>query len=368
MSLSSSSSSLSTTINNHEEKTIINTPINNHEETKKVESQLGYKFNLVLFQPKKTLKLTHKQLLPESKLNVPLPSTFHIPVRFVPYDQGPIGSCTANALCACFILQQTSVYDPSRLFHYYVTRELGNLLGQEGAYLDDAYIALKNTGVCRESTWNYNVTQRNIRPPVGAYTEAKGNRIDSWGVVSSGPNFVNNIKQVIINSKPVVIGILVYQSFEGNHNGIIPMPNTSTEGLLGGHAITIIGYDDTRQAFLLLNSWGGRWGCSQPGIDSYRGFCWLPYAYISNPNLCDEALFINNVIITSPPIPQPIPIPPPPPPPQPRPQPPPPRPRPRPPQPRPRPRRPPQPRPRPRPRPRRPPQPRRPPPRPRRLR
>lgn len=40
-------------------------------------------------------------------------------------------------------------------------------------------------------------------------------------------------------------------------------------GNYGGHATSIIGYDDTKAAFLLRNSWGERW--------ANRGYTWLPY-------------------------------------------------------------------------------------------
>jgi C1A family cysteine protease len=42
---------------------------------------------------------------------------------------------------------------------------------------------------------------------------------------------------------------------------------------LGGdlHCVVIVGYDDTRKAFRIRNSWGDDWGD--------HGHCWLPYAF-----------------------------------------------------------------------------------------
>ena len=55
-------------------------------------------YNLVLFCPdRKREKPTHLQLLTETK---DIPSQFFIPDSFPAYDQGNLGSCTANALCA----------------------------------------------------------------------------------------------------------------------------------------------------------------------------------------------------------------------------------------------------------------------------
>ncbi|MGL1893223.1 MAG: hypothetical protein OCD02_16430 [Spirochaetaceae bacterium] len=37
----------------------------------------------------------------------------------------------------------------------------------------------------------------------------------------------------------------------------------------GGHAVTVIGYDDEKQAWLIKNSWGRLWGI--------KGFAWISY-------------------------------------------------------------------------------------------
>lgn len=43
---------------------------------------------------------------------------------------------------------------------------------------------------------------------------------------------------------------------------------------LGGHAVTIVGYDDTKRAFRMVNSWGTEWGDA--------GFLWLSEDFIKN--------------------------------------------------------------------------------------
>ena len=252
-----------------------------------------------------------------------LPPSFAIEVPFEPYDQGSIGSCTANAICTAWKLQ--SLYqsnpptqiDPSRMFLYYVERSLdGGPVFQEGAVPDDGYKTLMTIGICKESTWPYVIAKSNVRPSQDAYTEAKLHHITSWGSVSQFGSFIENIKQVIVSKTVVVVGIMIYDSFESDEvasSGIVQTPNTSREQFLGGHAIALVGYDDTKQAFLAINSWGSNWGTSHPSNSAFRGFCYLPYDYIGNTLLCDECLFMNGIVVTAPPPP-----PPPPPPPQPR--------------------------------------------------
>ena len=57
-----------------------------------------------------------------------------------------------------------------------------------------------------------------------------------------------------------------------------------------GHCMTIIGYDDQKEAFLLRNSWGPTWGPNR------NGHVWMPYEHI-NEQKCWEAwtLFIDGV-------------------------------------------------------------------------
>jgi len=46
----------------------------------------------------------------------------------------------------------------------------------------------------------------------------------------------------------------------------------SCGGVLGGHAVAIVGYDDSKQAFKIANSWGTGWGVNGYGWISYQLF------------------------------------------------------------------------------------------------
>jgi C1A family cysteine protease len=71
-----------------------------------------------------------------------------------------------------------------------------------------------------------------------------------------------------------------------SQNGIIPMP-ALTESQLGGHAVIAVGYDQSKEAFLVRNSWGDTWGIG--------GYCWMPEDYLANPDLCDDRWVIKLV-------------------------------------------------------------------------
>ena len=91
-----------------------------------------------------------------------------------------------------------------------------------------------------------------------------------------------DMKSTLAGGYPFVIGISVYESFESDEvakTGIVPMPGQD-EGMMGGHGLAVAGYDDSKQTFIVRNSWGVNWGLS--------GYCYIPYAYLTNPNLSSD--------------------------------------------------------------------------------
>jgi hypothetical protein len=49
---------------------------------------------------------------------------------------------------------------------------------------------------------------------------------------------------------------------------------------LGGHAVLAVGYDDTDNTFIILNSYGNNWGS--------HGYFKIPYNYLTDLNLADD--------------------------------------------------------------------------------
>jgi C1A family cysteine protease len=59
------------------------------------------------------------------------------------------------------------------------------------------------------------------------------------------------------------------------------------EVYVGGNATMVLGYDDKNRMFLVRNSWSPKWG-----ID---GYCWIPYDYLTNPDLAADFWAIQAV-------------------------------------------------------------------------
>jgi len=115
-------------------------------------------------------------------------------------------------------------------------------------------------------------------------------RIDSWSRVNF--KIVDQVKAALYRGDPVVGGFHVSSAFEHLKAGQI---YRNPDRYLGWHAITIVGYDDTRQAFKLINSWGSAW--------ADHGYGWVDYQAL--PAEVQEAYVMH---VTAP-IPQPIPAP-----------------------------------------------------------
>ena len=84
---------------------------------------------------------------------------------------------------------------------------------------------------------------------------------------------MNEIKEYLAQGIPVVIGAMVsdeFQSWQGSavHNSL------DYTGNVGGHAMVIAGYDDSKGAFRIINSWSTGWGDN--------GYAWVGYDFLVN--------------------------------------------------------------------------------------
>jgi len=200
------------------------------------------------------------------------------------YDQGKIGSCSANALCSIFEYDNTNGFKGSRLFLYYNERIFINETEKdEGAFLEDGIKALKFYGLCSENDWKYKLENVLVKPDENAYINAKNNYVIEAININ---NDINTIKEWLDKNEPITAGISIFSNFMSYSvakTGIVLMPKT-TDKFIGGHAVVICGYDDNKEQFILRNSWGNYWGD--------KGYFYLPYAYVLNTNLCNDMWII----------------------------------------------------------------------------
>lgn len=222
----------------------------------------------------------------------PLPSSVDLRPGMPPvYDQGDSGSCTANAIAAAFDFdrkkQGKPFLTPSRLFIYFNERVIeGSSDYDSGAMLRDGIKSIARQGVCAESEWPFDLTQLTVKPSHQCYTDAAANQALTYRRVGGD---LRSMLYCLAYGFPFVFGFSAYDSFESDevaNTGILPMPQVS-ENQIGGHAVVAVGFDQTKRAILCRNSWGDGWGI--------EGYFWMPYEYISNPDLAEDRWTIKAV-------------------------------------------------------------------------
>ncbi len=180
------------------------------------------------------------------------------------FDQGQLGSCTANAVCAALQFDASLDLAPkkarrrSRLDLYYGERSLEGSLGEgdTGAIGRDGFKYAQQTGVLLEQAWPYDITTYEGPPPAGR----RHNLTKPYAAVTKTEA---HIKAVLSNRQTIAIGFTVYDGFESSQvaeTGIVDLPGAS-EYPLGGHEVLLVGYLASHPDYALArNSWGSDWG------------------------------------------------------------------------------------------------------------
>lgn len=216
---------------------------------------------------------------------VNLPSKVDLRSKCPPiYDQGQLGSCTANAIAGAYEFDQVQErqpdFRPSRLFIYFNERTMeGTVDIDAGAMIRDGIKSVAKLGVCTEDSWPYDIAAFADRPGAACFREALKHQAI---VYRSVPQRLNLLQACLATGTPFVFGFSVYDGFESDEvarTGVVDMPGPK-EKQVGGHAVVAVGYDNAQQRFLVRNSWGRAWG--------QKGYCTMPYAYLTNWQLAQD--------------------------------------------------------------------------------
>lgn len=165
---------------------------------------------------------------------------------------------------------QNHIFSPA-----YVYNQRAN--SGEGMAIDNACQILVSKGCCTLATQPYDPSRdRGLNNPA-ADNEAANFKAQSFRrfgtTLGSLPDSALEEIRSFLSTKdyPVIFGVNVYRSFADYRGGNV-LSNVRDGSLLGGHAIAVVGYDDTISggAFKIVNSWGPNWGA--------QGFAWIPYS------------------------------------------------------------------------------------------
>jgi len=134
-------------------------------------------------------------------------------------------------------------------------------MGCNGGWLDKAWTYLATEGIVTDSCMPYTSGSGSVpscpKSCTGSDEQFKKFKCAAHSVfVATSPA---TIKQQIIAGGPVETGFMVYQDFMNYKTGIY---HHTTGGLLGGHAVKIIGWgvENGTNYWICANSWDTTWG------------------------------------------------------------------------------------------------------------
>ncbi|MBM7556421.1 C1 family peptidase [Halanaerobacter jeridensis] len=208
--------------------------------------------------------------------NVTAPSQVDLSNDMPPVgNQGSQGSCVGWATAYAYKTYQEkqdhnwNVNSRDNQFSpAYVYNQING--GQDrGSHVNDALNLIKNQGVCPLSVMPYDDNDYWTQPNSRQRQVASKYKAKSWGTLAAGN--VSAMKNHLAAGDVITVAIPVYQDFNVSNSN--PIYDNTYGNLSGWHAITFVGYSDSKRAFKLINSWGSRWG--------FNGYGWMSYDLVN---------------------------------------------------------------------------------------
>lgn len=213
-------------------------------------------------------------------------------VRGPTLDQETVGSCVMNATSAASALlgrRVGEIREDSPLALYYAVRQRrGSLDADGGSTIADALRVAEEFGLYPLASWPND--PRLFLPPGGPppdFAEASSRRrVVNWEPLAHD---LVTLRWTLFSGYPVIAGIRTFDTFSNDaawSTGRVAMPSRESQSV-GGHAILLVGYDDTTSEFVFQNSWGPFYG--ENGVGR------IPQPYITDPFLCTEIAAVRAV-------------------------------------------------------------------------
>ncbi|MER8823053.1 C1 family peptidase [Mesorhizobium sp. M0991] len=237
-----------------------------------------------------------------------LPERIDLSKRMPPVgDQGSQGSCVgwavgyaarsyyASASEHRDIQRQSNRVSPA--FIYDSIRD-NPMDCKEGSKISDA-LKLLTGGAVSQSDYRYDVN-RCQKTPEGVKSKATDFKINGW--VRVDPERADQVKGELANGHPVIFGMKAPAALE-TYNGKDVYAGSEMD-MVEFHAVTAVGYDERKQAFRVINSWGPDWGD--------KGYFWISYDAVKRDVLQAYAMRLDTPPISPVevgPVPQPQPQP-----------------------------------------------------------
>lgn len=235
-----------------------------------------------------------------------LPSGIDLSSKFPPIgDQGSYGTCVAWAVgynlktalngidhqwSAGELSQAQNQTSPKDLYWSIPSSSKGS--NCNGTQFESAMDALISRGGASLSTVPYaNLGDCNQTPPQEWTQDAGDNKLLNYRKIAdinnSASMAVNNFKSYLAEGRPIAIGARLGDRFmKWNSDAVLDYDSYLNPGMQHAyHAMVLVGYDDSKGAFRVINSWGKTWG--------YNGTIWIDYDFFVS-SFCFAAFVAQN--------------------------------------------------------------------------
>ena len=208
----------------------------------------------------------------------PPPATSGVRIAMPPVgNQGSEGSCVGFAVGyaarsaeqyyrtgATSYSNSTNIFSPEFLYNQIkFSSDCGS-----GSAMQAALDHIKLNGICTFQSMPYSSSNGcSLLPTTTQATEALNFKIGTYSKLYTTDKVA--IKAMVSQNHPVIISVIADNSFISAKPGFIWKTYSGAGSL--AHCIVICGYDDAKNAYLVMNSWGTGWADA--------GFSWIDYDF-----------------------------------------------------------------------------------------
>ena len=207
----------------------------------------------------------------------------------VPGDQGNTGTCVgwAAAYGARTVIESITqgytrsrdwkkidenAFSPSFLYNQLLAKKSEDDCITGGS-IHETLDYMRNMGCVRIADFPFEEEDCRKQPGIALKNKAYKHRIKDYQRLSFSHRDggkVKKVRQSLANQLPVVVGLEIYINLRHElDENYIWHPHVGNTKKAGNHALLVVGYDDDRQLFEIMNSWGPGWGNG--------GFFYMPY-------------------------------------------------------------------------------------------
>ncbi len=233
-----------------------------------------------------------------------LPNSFDLSEMMPPVrSQGTQGSCVAWATTYYLKSYQEKIQHEYEYLTYneimspaFVYNQIKIIDCMSGSCIPNALDLLKDVGCLSWQDFPYSPTTCSTLPNESQLESANVNKIGDWYkievpidvIVDENYTLINIIKTLISQENPLILSVTMNR-LDFQYVDDIYIANNSTDITGSGHAMVIVGYDDEKNAFKVVNSWGTSWG--------NEGYAYINYNFFKEEGEIDFQEGIGSVYI-----------------------------------------------------------------------